>query len=97
VARYGGEEFTVILPNAPIAIARMTAERIRQSIAARDVKKRTTGESLGQITISIGVAEFRSRESSVEFVERADSCLYAAKRFGRDRVVGDSDPETASA
>jgi diguanylate cyclase len=97
VARYGGEEFTVILPNAPMATARIAAERVRQSIAARDVKKRTTGESLGQITISIGVAEFRPRESSAEFVERADSCLYAAKRSGRNRVVGDSDPETASA
>jgi diguanylate cyclase len=97
VARYGGEEFTVILPNVPMAIARMTAERVRQSIAARDVKKRATGESLGQITISIGVAEFHAGESSVEFVERADSCLYAAKRSGRNRVVGDGDPETASA
>jgi diguanylate cyclase len=97
VARYGGEEFAVILPNAPMAIARMTAERVRQSIAARDVKKRATGESLGQITISIGVAEFHTGESSVEFVERADSCLYAAKRSGRNRVVGDGDPETASA
>jgi diguanylate cyclase len=96
VARYGGEEFTVILPNAPMAFARMTAERVRQSIAARDVKKRTTGESLGQITISIGVAEFRHGESSVEFVERADACLYAAKRSGRNRVIGDRDPETAS-
>ena len=97
VARYGGEEFTVILPNAPMAMARLTAERVRQSIAARDVKKRTTGESLGQVTISIGVAEFRHGESSVEFVERADACLYAAKRSGRNRVVGDGDPETASA
>ena len=97
VARYGGEEFAMILPNAPMAIARMTAERVRQSIASRDVKKRTTGESLGQITISIGVAEFRPGESFVEFVERADSCLYAAKGAGRNRVVGDGDPETASA
>jgi diguanylate cyclase len=97
VARYGGEEFTVILPNAPMAVARMTAERVHQSIAARDVKKRTTGELLGQITISIGVAEFRLGESSVEFVERADACLYSAKRSGRNRVVGASDPETAAA
>jgi diguanylate cyclase len=97
VARYGGEEFAVILPNAPMGIAKMTAERVRQSIAGRDVKKRTTGESLGQITISIGVAEFRPGESSDDFVERADSRLYAAKRAGRNRVVCDSNSETASA
>ena len=97
VARYGGEEFAVILPGAPLGIGRMTAERVRKSIAARDVKKRATGESMGQITISIGVAQFLHGESPVEFVERADTFLYAAKRSGRNRVVGDDDAESVRA
>jgi diguanylate cyclase len=93
VARYGGEEFAVILPDVPLAMGRRTAERVRKSIAAREVKKRATGESLGQITISIGVAQLLPGESTVELVERADSYLYAAKRSGRNRVVSDRDPE----
>jgi diguanylate cyclase len=97
VARYGGEEFAVILPGAPLAIGRMTAERVRKSIAARDVKKRATGESLGQITISIGVAQFLPGESPVELIERADAYLYAAKQSGRNRVVSDRDPELVCA
>jgi diguanylate cyclase len=97
VARYGGEEFAVILPGAPLAIGRMTAERVRKSIAGRDLKKRATGESMGQITISIGVAQFLPGESPVELVDRADSHLYAAKRSGRNRVVSDSDPELVCA
>jgi len=97
VARYGGEEFVAILPGTPLAIGTMTAERVRKSIAARDVKKRATGESMGQITISIGVAQFLPGESPVELVERADSYLYAAKRSGRNRVVSDGDAELVCA
>jgi diguanylate cyclase len=91
VARYGGEEFGIILPGAPLAAAKMAGERIRTAIMARDLKKRATQESLGRITISIGVVQFRQGETPLDFVERADACMYAAKRSGRNRVVGEHD------
>jgi diguanylate cyclase len=97
VARYGGEEFAILLPNAPLAMGTLTAERVRMSVAAREVKKRATGESMGQITVSIGVAQFLPGELAVEFVERADSCLYAAKRSGRNRIANDDDPKMLGA
>ena len=93
VGRYGGEEFGIILPGTPLADAKKTAERIRTAILARDIKKRGGTGSFGRITISIGVAQFREGETPVALVERADACLYAAKRAGRNRVVGESDPE----
>ena len=89
VARYGGEEFGVILPNTPLAVARLAAERVRLAIMAKEIKKRTTQELLGRITISIGVVQLRHEENPTEFVERADACAYAAKQSGRNRVASE--------
>jgi diguanylate cyclase len=91
--RYGGEEFAIILPSTPLAVAKMAAERIRAAIMVREIKKRGTGGSFGSITISIGVAQLRDGETSLALLKRADGCLYAAKRSGRNRVVSESDPE----
>ena len=84
-ARVGGEEFAVLLPDADINIARDAAERLRRTFA-----QTFFGEGVGQLTISIGVATMRRGESPEECLVRADTCLYAAKRNGRDRIVVDS-------
>jgi diguanylate cyclase (GGDEF)-like protein len=38
------------------------------------------------VTVSIGVAESRSRASVDEVIEEADQALYRAKRGGRNRI-----------
>jgi diguanylate cyclase len=85
--RYGGEEFGVILPETSFLSAQAVAERIRNTVRAREVVKRSTGQTLGRITVSIGVAAFQVADRKQSLIERADSRLYAAKRAGRDRVV----------
>ena len=50
-------------------------------------------ERLGCVTISIGIALLRTDDTSQSLIERADNCLYAAKRQGRDRVICESSPE----
>jgi diguanylate cyclase len=90
-ARYGGEEFAVILPNASMLQARQVAERVRGSVRAKALVQRSTGTSLGRITISIGIAVYRGGESTQTLIERADRCLYTAKRDGRDRVIGEAE------
>jgi diguanylate cyclase len=87
VARYGGEEFAIILPATGLTAAASVAERIRQTTMSKELRRRKTGESLGRVTISLGVAEYRHHESAQDLVERADNCLYAAKRRGRNCVV----------
>jgi diguanylate cyclase len=87
VARYGGEEFAIILPGTGLIPASIVAEKIRQTTMSKELRRRKTGESLGRVTISLGVAEFRRNETAQDLVERADNCLYAAKRRGRNCVV----------
>ncbi len=89
-ARYGGEEFAVILPQTSLQNARILAEQIRQSVESKKVVKKSTGEALGTITISLGVATYRAGEPVDELLRRADACLYAAKRAGRNRVLSEA-------
>lgn len=87
VARYGGEEFSLLMANVSGADATDLVDRIRQSIAKKVLKKRDTGEEIGCITVSCGVATYSFGETLESFVERADASLYRAKQSGRNRVV----------
>ena len=96
-ARYGGEEFAAILPTTSLDAAIKLSEKIRAAIAAKELLKRSTNEKLGRITASFGVAQFRPDDTANTFVERADRCLYAAKRTGRNKVVAESDADMQAA
>ncbi len=89
-ARYGGEEFSVVLPRTRLEDALHVAEQIRSHVASKKVVNRRTGEALGQITLSIGVGEYRIGETPAELIHRADEALYMAKKTGRDRVVSET-------
>jgi len=97
LARYGGEEFAILLPDTTLENAAMLANRIRRAIESRRLKKRRTEEDLGLITMSMGVSVLDARDSVESFIERADECLYAAKRAGRNCVVDESSLQEASA
>ena len=55
-ARYGGEEFAVVLPNTALRQALTVADHIRRAVMAKELKKKSTGEILGRVTISVGVS-----------------------------------------
>jgi diguanylate cyclase len=42
------------------------------------------------VTISIGVTLMRTDDTSQSLIERADNCLHAVKRQGRDRIICES-------
>ena len=92
-ARYGGEEFAVVLPNTALRQALTVADHIRRAVMAKELKKKSTGEILGRVTISVGVSMLKAGDDTDSLIERADACLYAAKRNGRNRVVCEIDPE----
>jgi diguanylate cyclase len=92
-ARYGGEEFAVVLPNTALRQALTVADHIRRAVMAKELKKKSTGEILGRVTISVGVSMLKPGDDTDSLIERADACLYAAKRAGRNRVICEADPE----
>jgi diguanylate cyclase len=94
-ARYGGEEFAVVLPNTVLRSATTVADHVRRAVMTKQLMKRSTHEQLGRITVSIGVASLRNGETAQSLIGRADACLYAAKRSGRNRVISEADPEVA--
>ncbi len=91
--RYGGEEFAVILPNTNLEQATTVADHIRQAVMAKELVKRSTGECLGRVTISIGVATYHGGETTGDLIERTDACLYTGKRTGRNKVVNEENPD----
>ena len=90
-ARYGGEELIAVLPGADLGVCAEVAERIRRRISEARLTRRTTGQEITSVTVSIGVAQFRLAESAEAMIERCDRALYQAKRLGRNRTVTESD------
>ncbi|MGL6193441.1 MAG: diguanylate cyclase [Thermoguttaceae bacterium] len=88
VARYGGEEFVVVLPNTDETGARLIASRILDNVRELKMPHETSDVS-ECVTVSIGVtssvADFH--QSPADFLRRADTALYAAKREGRNRYM----------
>lgn len=82
--RYGGEEFTIISPMTTREEAVVIAKRIQA-----ELKKEAFSPVSGQkdyMTVSIGLAQYKTKEEIKEFVQRADQFMYQAKNNGRDRI-----------
>lgn len=86
-ARYGGEEFALILPGSGLEEARAICERVRELVSSKQIRNRSTGESMGNITLSLGVALYKPGDSPTDMVQRADAGLYFAKQHGRNQTV----------
>ncbi len=85
VCRYGGEELTLILSEVSLEETQKIAEKIRLGVKQLNLKSHH--QSVGSITISLGVAIFpQDGWTSARLLEAADQALYRAKREGRDRV-----------
>jgi diguanylate cyclase (GGDEF)-like protein len=80
VVRLGGDEFVVVLADATLETALVSAAALRQAF--------TTMPDLPLWTVSIGVATLWPGERDLaEAMARADRALYDAKASGRNRVA----------
>lgn len=87
VARYGGEEFVVIMPRLTLKESEIILEQMRHAVETKQLKRKSTDENLGNVTISIGATQMKPDDNASSIVARADEMLYSAKRSGRNRVV----------
>lgn len=79
--RWGGEEFLIICTETDLHTAVEIAESIRSKIATY------VFETVGNETVSMGVAAFVPNDTIVSILSRADRALYSAKGNGKNRVV----------
>jgi len=87
VVRYGGEEFAILLPQTPIDLATVVADRIREA-TNRIALESVPGPGTGRFSVSLGAASYpRDARDDSELVNHADIALYLAKAEGKDRIV----------
>lgn len=85
LSRYGGDEFVVLLPDTDSSGARLTAERIRESICAAPLHFRAASTA---VSASLGVATYPDNGANFESVlDAADSAMYQSKTGGKNRVT----------
>ncbi len=78
--RFGGEEFVVLMRCGGAADAMGAFERLRRNV------ERYVFPKVGNITVSVGVAQIRGGDSPTSCFERSDKALYFAKQQGRNQL-----------
>lgn len=96
-ARYGGDEFAVVLPYTNLENGVSLTETICKRVSSKTVVNRSTGERLGKITMSAGVAMFEYGEPINQLLVRADRALQQARGNGVNMILSQSDLEGSSA
>lgn len=88
-ARFGGEEFAIVAVGRSLSDAMALAEEIRRKVEREGAMVLGAKNARARVTVSVGVASRRPGDSTSSLLARADECLYAAKRLGRNRVNTD--------
>ena len=92
-ARYGGDEFLILLPETDLQGAGAVGEKITKTMAGKEWKIKETGQSMGRITLSMGIALYDINEPETAVIKRADDALYRAKKNGRNQIQFQADAE----
>lgn len=83
IARFGGEEFALLMPGSDLSGGSRLLERLRAAV--EQCPFHFKGERV-TVTMSAGVAVFKSGENASQVLKRADQALYRAKETGRNQI-----------
>lgn len=78
--RIGGDEFAIIATETSLKSASKLAGKIRELTEKSEI------DSIGRLTVSMGVTEYMNGDNAESFIIRADNNLYKAKEAGRNRT-----------
>ncbi|MBU3951275.1 MAG: diguanylate cyclase, partial [Proteobacteria bacterium] len=82
-----GEEFLILLPETDLGGADAVAGKIQKALSTKEWKLKDSGQSMGTITVSMGISMYAMNEPGNNMIKRADDALYMAKNTGRNQIV----------
>lgn len=92
-ARHTATSFALILPRTQLEGAKTVCEHIRNTVERKRIVKKSTGEFLGRVTISIGIATYKKGDSIGFFNMRCERSLMAARLNGRNCTITEQEAE----
>jgi diguanylate cyclase (GGDEF)-like protein len=85
ICRWGGEEFLALLPETDLKGGIFFAEKLRSKIEKTCFNN---GQNEISVTMSFGVGVYSDATRHIDScIKQADTCLYEAKKTGRNKVV----------
>lgn len=88
-ARLDGDRFAMIAPRTRLDLAEAMAARIGRAAKAKQLTRKSTGDAIGAISLSAGVACYRDPEDADALIRRAIDCLDTAKQAGAEQILTD--------
>jgi diguanylate cyclase len=89
ITRFGGDEFAMFVDCESPEYGHELANKLCNYFTKNQLTMRQTGDTMGSVTLSIGVSVLREHDTTVSWFGRADKLLYAAKQSGRNRVFSE--------
>ncbi|GAB5486492.1 MAG: GGDEF domain-containing protein [Parasphingorhabdus sp.] len=87
ISRYGGEEFALIFEGYDIDKVFDKVDVCREALSQRSLVDVESGNAIGQVTFSAGVAECLTGDTKRSILRKSDLALYQAKSEGRNAVL----------
>ena len=85
--RTGNEEFFILLPEVETSTATEIAEKMRQGVEKIRFISSKSGIRLPKMTISLGVSEFKQKETLNTLIKRTKNALFTAQQDGKNKVA----------
>ncbi len=83
VGRWGGEEFLLFFPDTPLEGGQIVTEKVRSAIEEHTFE---FGGHVIQVSMTLGVCEYRKGMKIDACLKKADQALYRGKQNGRNQV-----------